>query len=755
MEDFNPDAFLAEAPAAAPSLAAGQFNPDAFLNEAAIESYDANQAQYGSLPQQLLTGVEAAAHSLAPGLAVKAELATGLTTPQDIRGRQEANPGSKFIGDLAGTGALIAGTGGAGALARGAGLAAKTAAYAAEGAALAAAQLTNEAALGDADLNAQKVLTHLGLGAVLGGALGAGSRAIEVGAPVVSSKLTGLLNKVSKGEGSFAAGLAGKDVQTSTRELVQNVSALRTARKEAVKEMYDTVLPAQMKVALEDMNPALAKQAYTNLAKEIVPTMKTVGAEGAESALSRNNAKIVETALKDMSKAVEGAKSSYEVQKAIHDFATNFDKTIKFGKIPSATEMAEQQILSNVRNTVRGFLKNEGVWGQGAKIYGEVSDLYNAVRLSDKNIAKSFMAKTGDGKLLESPSKLKSFFNNMDDVSNDLRRQHLDEFMNVTKQVAAKADEIKGLNDGVKAITEHVEKLGKKQLELAELSRVINSSKEKGMLEHLPLGVGKVLHELKPYNLGKHLGKAFSHVQGLADIIKKADAVIGKEARAVFSAGTRASTYQINSAADFDKKAKQIREFAHNPEKAFTAMADRTVGLHDSAPNIVTALHTTTGNAMGFLASKLPRPASELPMAGNWEPSKSQKAQFMTYYNAVENPLSVLKQIKNGSLSNEAMEALQVVHPKLLQEMRLQVMASIKPNTQMPYATRLSVAKFLGVPMDQQMLPGILATNQASLAQPVMPSGNDLKPTQGGLKELDIAGRSETELQAVERRRDD
>jgi hypothetical protein len=754
MEDFNPDAFLAE-PAAAPSLAAGQFNPDAFLTEAAIESYDANQAQYGSFSQQLLTGAEAAAHSLVPGLAVKAELATGLTTPEAIRGRQEANPASKFMGDIVGTGALLGATGGAGALTKGAGLAAKAAGYAAEGTALAAAQLTNEAALGDADLNAQKVLTHLGIGAVLGGALGAGSRAIEVGAPVVSSKLTNLINKVSKGEGSFAAGLAGKDVQSGAREMVENIAAIKTARKEAVKEMYDTVLPAQMKVALEDMTPDLAKQAYTTLAKEIVPAMKTVGAEGAEGALSRTNSRIVETALKDMSKAVEGAKSSYEVQKAIHEFATNFDKTIKFGKIPSAAEMAEQQILSNVRNTVRGFLKNEGIWGQGAKVYGEISDLYNAVRNSDKNVTKSFMAKTGDGKLLVSPGKSKSFFSNMDDVSNDLRREHLDEFLNVAKQVAAKAEETQGLKDGVKAITEHVETLGKKQLELAELSRVINASKEKGMLEHLPLGVGKVLHELKPYNLGKNLSKVFSHVQGLADIIKKADAQIGREARAVFSAGTRASAYQINSAESFDKKAKQIREFANNPEKAFMNMADRTVGLHDSAPNTVTALHTTTGNAMGFLASKLPRPASELPMAGPWEPSKSQKAQFMTYYNAVENPLSVLKQIKNGSLSNEAMEALQVVHPKLLQEMRMQVMASIKPNTQMPYATRLSVSKFLGVPMDQQMVPGIVATNQASLAQPVMPSGNDLKPTQGGLKQLDIAGRSETELQAVERRRDE
>lgn len=63
---------------------------------------DAIQSRYGTLPQQGLAALEGGAQGVLGPLAPAAEIATGLTTGKDIRGRAEANPVTHF-GSEAGT----------------------------------------------------------------------------------------------------------------------------------------------------------------------------------------------------------------------------------------------------------------------------------------------------------------------------------------------------------------------------------------------------------------------------------------------------------------------------------------------------------------------------------------------------------------------------------------------------------------------------------------------------------------------------
>lgn len=189
---FDPDAFLASQSAAAPTMGGdeelGGFNPDEFIEEQL-------QDKYGGLGQQAIAGLEGVARGVAGPLAPLAERALGVD-PEDIRGREEANPWTHGIGEgvgLVGGAVALPQASLAGAMAK-AGEAAKVAtglaeaanaaswgtkvgaAAVAQAAEMAVFQGSDEAAkliLQDPSVSAESAIANIGLAAALGGAGGA------------------------------------------------------------------------------------------------------------------------------------------------------------------------------------------------------------------------------------------------------------------------------------------------------------------------------------------------------------------------------------------------------------------------------------------------------------------------------------------------------------------------------------------------------------------------------------------------------
>ena len=199
---------------------------------------------------------------------------------------------------------------------------------------------------------------------------------------------------------------------------------------------------------------------------------------------------------------------------------------------------------------------------------------------------------------------------------------------------------------------------------------------------------------------------------------------------------------------DYNKNAKKVSEYANNQQKLIDDLNTHTESLYANAPNITQGVINTMMSSMNFLNSKLPKPNNELPLSAKWEPTNSQKASFNRYFNAVSNPVSVLDDIKTGTLSNETMEALQTVHPHLLQDMQMKVMEKMVPGKyeNMGYATKISLSKFLQQPLEESMIPQVLASNQVALQSPVNQPGQQMvgKPTLGGMKEMNMSGRAKT-----------
>lgn len=200
------------------------------------------------------------------------------------------------------------------------------------------------------------------------------------------------------------------------------------------------------------------------------------------------------------------------------------------------------------------------------------------------------------------------------------------------------------------------------------------------------------------------------------------------------------------------KKNKGVIDKNADPKEFGDRIATHTQELSHATPNITQGLNTSLMRAQQFLQSKIPQPSTSLPLSGEHKPSRTAMAKFNHYYETLNDPLSVLSHVKNGTLRNEHIEALASVYPKLYDEMKKKVTEHMVPEkaAKLPGGTKIAIAKFMGQPMDASMLPQAIMANQAALTGPRLGSqanSQSGKTTLGGLKELKTGERAATESQ--------
>lgn len=209
----------------------------------------------------------------------------------------------------------------------------------------------------------------------------------------------------------------------------------------------------------------------------------------------------------------------------------------------------------------------------------------------------------------------------------------------------------------------------------------------------------------------------------------------------------------------FDKISTQIKELAGNPEKLMDQLQTSTKSLYDIAPTIATSLTTTMARANSFLATKLPAQDPPSPGMPAYKPSQGELAKFNRYYQAVEKPLSVLDQVKTGTLTTESLEALQTVHPKLYNAMKSEMLDQFfgsKKAAEIPYSNRLMMSMFLGQDLTNSLKPANIASAQVTGApqQQQPPSDTTTKPknNQKGMEKLKSSQHLMTDFQKSSQR---
>lgn len=193
----------------------------------------------------------------------------------------------------------------------------------------------------------------------------------------------------------------------------------------------------------------------------------------------------------------------------------------------------------------------------------------------------------------------------------------------------------------------------------------------------------------------------------------------------------------------YEKRAERLRALATDPDKMSAALDQHTGGLQEHAPQTAQALGVTMTRAVAFLTSKLPPSIRPGPLEEPLPPTKSQLSVFHRYQEAVQNPLGVLQQARAGTLTPEAIEALQTVYPPLYDKLKGEIIGYLATNPKLPYRSKLMLSMLLGKDLDGTLAPLAIARNQALFIRPPPMSKAPAQQSKA-LGKMNLHGRAQT-----------
>lgn len=757
------------------------------------QGFQLEEDKYDTPVERLKGDVGNALSGLTLGGSDVALTKSGIMTPEEIKGYRDAHPVGSAISNAIGTAGLFAAAPvGAGTEALIGGTAGRLVGMGAEGALMGAGNAVSDYALGDPNLNAQKIASDVGMGALFGVGFGALSKVAEAAIPPATQFVKNSVNKLADIAGTgidkiggdwgkaLQTGMQSENPEKYVRSMSENLGEVYKASKDASKELYETSMPKAVKESLQDVPLEQTQQHTFDLYSNLESMAARMKADPDTYAPAQ--VKMANKVVSDLQNDLVSAQSPYEIHKALHDFGKDISAGIKYDKLPTFSQQAVQGTMRDMNTTVRDFLKNPEVWGEdAANHFSQVSDAYNQLATARKNFESSFMSKeftpSGMKKVTISPNKVNGFFNNIESVGKDLQNQHLNDFMSATKNISDMSENLHGYRDAGQSISDKITQLAKTHEELQGVAKVMSKAKQpSGVFKEL-LGANVLTHAgvsnpvvasalgaleaykaiKNPYALGSKLNTAINTFRAVGKMTESAGNTMNKLTKAIFSSSpTRAAITDLGIHS-YDKKVDRIQQLVNNPQTLMNHLNKTTGAMYDAAPNISNGLHQTMLAGLQFLQSKIPQPPNHYPLDEKFEPSDAQKDQFDQYYATVNDPTSVLTSIKEGSLSNYQLEAMQSVYPHLLTEMRSQVLQSLQKakSSEMEYTTKIALSKFLGMPLDASMtMPAIMSNQMAFMPPQAQQQGPAPKPprsTVGGLKELDVANRKSTQTQDLEK----
>lgn len=202
-----------------------------------------------------------------------------------------------------------------------------------------------------------------------------------------------------------------------------------------------------------------------------------------------------------------------------------------------------------------------------------------------------------------------------------------------------------------------------------------------------------------------------------ADIVKSVRAALGgRVVPSTSGTGVLRRASVRASAEAYHAKVAEVRDLATNPEALAQRIGDATTGLSHIAPRTQAVLAQRAATAATFLASKIP--AADSQLEGQLQPQlvrplvpPSDRARFMRFARAVDDPMTVLDDLARGAMSLEGVETMKTVYPALYERVATEVGERVaEARTDVPYARRVQLGMLLDTATDPTMVPSYLQT---------------------------------------------
>lgn len=782
-QGFDPEAY-AQSTSQAATAEPTEFNPEEYIGQK-------NQEQYGTGEQQIKAGLEGALRGVVSApIASAAEKALGVD-PEAILGRQEANPWTAGIGEAAGFAgsSFIPVVGQAGLIgklgnaavhgAEIAGVGSKLAQGAirlgSEMAVLGGLDQTSRMILDDPEQSATSALKNIGLSAALGGLTGGALKGTGMLAKAAAEKadlpagLKSFLERLkARAGGVNDAELLGHEIQ-DTAGKYNNLGSELTGPN----GLKESVIKQSMPESTLENNEIVHKQVVSisdNLSNEIEKAKNNPYLSSAVPKLEFHQRELL-AAVQDP------AATSFEKFKALNGLKQDLDQLTRYGT--TAEDSAFGKVAKKISGEIRAGLEDSKVWGKAADVQKEVNAAWTKALPAVKDIQSKFFT---NGILDQ--AKLQSYLNqNGKATSQTVRQQMLgkyadamDHFQNTVEGIHQKL----GLTNPHEPMSMNAIKdsLQKPNPWARAADAWYDKKLSKAAGETAGAAIGGTMGSAVPIPgagwagalLGGHIGehllpsiiqpmlespisvKAFAASGNLMKNMIEGDKAMTSAASGLFgNAGkTVPQNFQFK---DTEKLDKQLKSFQQNPKQA----ADMAVNTPNYLQQHQQHLHTTAANAASYLNSQRPVPKQLNPLDTPIQPTKAEHAAFEHKLELAQNPLSIMKNVKDGSIQASDIAALNAMYPKLIPNLAQKTTEAMVDHVHkggtIPYETKMGLSILLGQPVDSTMTPQSI---QAAQPKPQMPQQGQAKGSGKSMKALNKTANSyRTPGQTAEKDRSD
>lgn len=212
----------------------------------------------------------------------------------------------------------------------------------------------------------------------------------------------------------------------------------------------------------------------------------------------------------------------------------------------------------------------------------------------------------------------------------------------------------------------------------------------------------------------------------------KAENTIGRAAKEIFKAGKEViPSHLIPDNKSREKLDKKLKELQTNQTPLFDVGGKTAHYL----PEHGTAIASTAMNAVNYLNSMRPIPQKQSPLDSEPVVTKTQTAAFNKALDIAQQPLVVMEDIKNGTISASDIKTLHTVYPalynRLSDKLNHHMIEAVNAKENIPYKTRMGVSMFLGQPLDSTLKPNSIVAAQATFMRPSQQKDQQAKQQQG------------------------
>ncbi len=707
-----------------------------------------NTAKYSSTEQQIASGIEGLGRGvLGPASDIILE-STGVD-PKDLRGRADTNPGIQMAAEAAGlVGSGFAGVGLGGALNKIGATAlpiAKEAAFANK--VLTAAgrgalenmiyQGNNETSrmiMNDPDQTAETAISHIGLAGALG--LGVGGALGTVGAT---------FGLVAPKVGEFASDFKGRiQEHLANPDPVGNLTKEMQAYHEPIQNQAMNEVYGKTGLRQDELQQIMPKEITPKLQSHNTELINEIGDKlgNMQKNIEEYPAHNVKELQRQYGNIIEAVKSEQPIDayNALNEFKRYAQGTYRALKTTDSFQLPHKFLteVKDLGSLIRNSLESP-VWGEAGARTKAINKAWSEFQTPLKDFNSKFTTKLGDNRVID-PGKVNTYYNSIGKPNAEIKQEAMDNFLTAASKFNKVMDETHanlGIENPVSRAS--AQAMHATLDKLSPGAKVADALVRKGLADAAGSGTGAAMGSLVGHPIlgaifGHHaitplmekilpalikplLQSSTSSASGMKAAVSyamaavKGEQAINKAAAAVF-AGDMGNVIHMPSAKDRELLQKQLQKVSANPELMFN------VGGHTGTllPQHGTAIAMSTSKAVQYLESLKPDVAPRAPLDKPRVANAVEEATYNRALDIAQNPLIVLKSIKEGSLTVNDIQHLKTLYPALYSKFTTQVMQNLvdkkTDHAIIPYKTKLSLAAFMGQPLDSSMQPLAIVASQ-------------------------------------------